>query len=457
MEFKIQNLGYIDDAAIEIGDFTIICGFNNTGKTYLSYALWGFFKTWLNYSNFKFIEDYFKDYEKKGVVEIDLKKHETEIIKAFYNIADNYGKNIQSVFNINEDFFTKTKISTIKAKLSITYDKHFEDKISYNNNFEILLIKKAKSSVIEMNVISETSKLVVLSKTIFLKIFSNFISKNYFQQLFPRPFIITSERTGISLFLKELDFNKNDIINKILRNKTVGEHDMLDILINRVSRYAEPIKSNVDSIRDLSQVAKYKSFISKNKDKQEFKDLIKLWNEIIQGTYKITDNEIFFVPKKERNRDKITLPVYASSSAVKSLLLLDIYIRNIAKVGDILFIDEPELNLHPENQRKLSDLFVRLANLGVKVFITTHSDYLMKELNNLIMLSNVSNKVGLIKKYKYSNISSINKDKVRAYVAEEHGLTKIDISSEGLETDIFDSTAMLMNEAGDDIYYSKDK
>ncbi len=39
MEFKIQNLGYINDAAIEIGDFTIICGFNNTGKTYLSYAL----------------------------------------------------------------------------------------------------------------------------------------------------------------------------------------------------------------------------------------------------------------------------------------------------------------------------------------------------------------------------------------------------------------------------------
>ena len=49
-------------------------------------------------------------------------------------------------------------------------------------------------------------------------------------------------------------------------------------------------------------------------------------------------------------------------------------------------IDEPELNLHPKNQRALARLVVRLVNAGVKVFITTHSDYLVKELNTLIML-----------------------------------------------------------------------
>ncbi len=457
MKFEIQNLGYIDDAVIEIGDFTIVCGYNNTGKTYLSYALWGFFKTWINYSDFKFIDKYFKDYLDKGVVSIDLKKHEKEILKSFSNIALNYGANIQSIFSIGEDFFAKTKITTIEEKLRINYDEHFEEKISFNNGIDILLTKKEKSSIVEMNIFSETSNNVILPKTVFLKIFSDFISKNYFQKLFPRPFIITSERTGISLFFKELDFNKNDVLNKILKKKTLKEHDMLEILINRVSRYAEPIKSNVDNIRDLSQIAKYKSFILKNKDRKEFKELIKLWNEIIQGTYKVTDNEIFFVPQKERNREKVALPIYASSSAVKSLLLLDIYIKNIAKVGDILFIDEPELNLHPENQRKLADLFVRLTNMGVKIFITTHSDYLMKEINNLIMLHNTSDKSNLIKKYKYSNLSSIHKDKINAYVAEEHRLTPIEVSNEGLETDIFDKTAMLMNETGDDIYYSKNK
>ena len=49
--------------------------------------------------------------------------------------------------------------------------------------------------------------------------------------------------------------------------------------------------------------------------------------------------------------------------------------------------DEPELNLHPANQRRIARLFARLVNLGVKVFITTHSDYIVKELNTLIMLN----------------------------------------------------------------------
>ncbi len=40
-----------------------------------------------------------------------------------------------------------------------------------------------------------------------------------------------------------------------------------------------------------------------------------------------------------------------------------------------------ELNLQLENQRRVARLFARLINVGVKVFVTTHSDYIVKELN----------------------------------------------------------------------------
>lgn len=451
MKYNISNLGYIDKATIELGDLTVICGLNNTGKTYLSYALWGFLKTWIKYSEFKFIEEYFREYSEKGTIKIDLTKHEKDIQSSLNSIAEKYEKNIQSVFNISEDSFSKTKFGITDEKFKISYDTYFENKISYNNEYELVVSKKENSSIVELNVLSEKQEQLVLPKSIFINILSTFISSNYFKR-FPRPFIITSERTGISLFLKELDFNKNDLINGILKKQNLKEHDMLDFLFNRVSRYAEPIKSNVDEIRQLSQSSK--SFIAKNTENEDYKEIIRLWNNIIQGTYKVTENEIFFVPKKETNRDKIVLPIYASSSAVKSLLLLDVYIRNIAQQGDILFIDEPELNLHPENQRKLADLFARLANIGLKIFITTHSDYLMKELNNLIMLSKVQDKESLFKKYKYNNLSAIDKQKIRAYVTESHSVIPIEVTDDGLETDIFDATALLMNQAGDDIYYS---
>ena len=46
MTFRFKNLGPIKKADLELGDLTIIAGRNNTGKTYLVYALYGFLKRW---------------------------------------------------------------------------------------------------------------------------------------------------------------------------------------------------------------------------------------------------------------------------------------------------------------------------------------------------------------------------------------------------------------------------
>ena len=37
MKFTIKNTGAIKKAEIEFGDLTILCGKNNTGKTYITY------------------------------------------------------------------------------------------------------------------------------------------------------------------------------------------------------------------------------------------------------------------------------------------------------------------------------------------------------------------------------------------------------------------------------------
>ena len=42
--FRFRKIGPVKDAALELGDLTIIAGRNNTGKTYLTYALYGFLK-----------------------------------------------------------------------------------------------------------------------------------------------------------------------------------------------------------------------------------------------------------------------------------------------------------------------------------------------------------------------------------------------------------------------------
>ncbi|MEZ4888168.1 MAG: AAA family ATPase [Chitinophagales bacterium] len=44
MIFKVKNLGIIEEAEVDLGkDLILLTGHNNTGKTYLAYAIYGLF------------------------------------------------------------------------------------------------------------------------------------------------------------------------------------------------------------------------------------------------------------------------------------------------------------------------------------------------------------------------------------------------------------------------------
>ena len=46
MKFTFKNLGKLDEAIIDLKDLNLVCGTNNTGKTYLLYTIYGFLNFW---------------------------------------------------------------------------------------------------------------------------------------------------------------------------------------------------------------------------------------------------------------------------------------------------------------------------------------------------------------------------------------------------------------------------
>ena len=45
MKVDIKELGYVKNVQLDLGkDLTILCGPNNTGKTYVAYAIYGLMK-----------------------------------------------------------------------------------------------------------------------------------------------------------------------------------------------------------------------------------------------------------------------------------------------------------------------------------------------------------------------------------------------------------------------------
>ncbi len=73
-----------------------------------------------------------------------------------------------------------------------------------------------------------------------------------------------------------------------------------------------------------------------------------------------------------------------SSAMVSELAPLVLLLRGIVKRGDLLIIEEPESHLHPGAQTKIAQTLARLVRAGVRVLITTHSNYLLQQIGNLI-------------------------------------------------------------------------
>ena len=112
-----------------------------------------------------------------------------------------------------------------------------------------------------------------------------------------------------------------------------------------------------------------------------------------------------------------------SSSGVRLLLDLGFYIRHVVNIGDLLVIEEPELNLHPEKQRKLARLLAKLVNHGIKIFITTHSDYIIREFNTLIMLHSKNERIkNIIQREEYNTEETLEKMIFQYILLKKHSL-----------------------------------
>ena len=74
-----------------------------------------------------------------------------------------------------------------------------------------------------------------------------------------------------------------------------------------------------------------------------------------------------------------------TSSMVSELAPLVLFLRGLVNPCDTLIIEEPEAHLHPGAQADMAVVLARLVRAGVKVIITTHSDWLLEEIGNLTL------------------------------------------------------------------------
>ena len=124
----------------------------------------------------------------------------------------------------------------------------------------------------------------------------------------------------------------------------------------------------------------------------------------------------------------------------------------MARRNQLLLIDEPESHLDTANQVRLARLLAPLNSLGLRILVSTHSDNMIKEFNNLPMLNqDLQDRDKLMKKYGYRETEVLREGAVRAYLAGEGGVTVCKVDRFGIDMPMFDTTIDRINRTANEL------
>lgn len=446
MKINFKNLGAVKEATIDLDKKLIVfCGPNNTGKTYVSYAIYGiieglknqFFSTGDIFSKDNLIELI----DKKSVsidLSIDKLYNYNKLVLGFKNNLNSlYGisesevkrlmKDVDVKFLVSKDEFSST-IS--KSEFNITRDLGF---------IELRFVKKRNNStlLIELIKFEEGNIDSIFSDFIGNKIYAIFIRYPAFSS-----HIFSVERNSIYTFSKELSVKRNMLIDEMQKIADSKKMNPFEWMSKRSTRYPLPIRDGLEIAEDI---------VNYQKKESEFASFAnEIESDILNGKVSANkDGEVVFASNKAKSKK---LPIHLSASLVKTLSSVIFYLKYLAKPNDLIIIDEPELNLHPDNQIILIRIFAKLIKKGFRILISTHSDYVIRELNNLIMLSSINNNQKIIDELGYSNDELISSTDVGAYLFKYPNVSstktvvkELEVSYEGFDVDSIDETINKLN------------
>lgn len=337
IKITIKELGAIKDSVVELAPVMVFSGESGLGKSYLAMLCHYFYDMLLDDSR---IDRFFKEkgwvysemqegFKGSGIaVTIDKKELEDWIAKD----AIQYLTYMLNNSNFTGDISVELP-SSVENQITIS----FEEEISGLMNNEDVYVKLSALKLIyrakDETIGSESPFAILLRFGLINSMLGDFkaIKETY---VFPpsRGPVLTEEvapRTGL------YEKFKNDLVK-----------------INRIPPHPE----------------------------EADKDLIALLRNVLEGSVRRTsDNYQYTFNGKE-------IPISAAAASIREIAPLAMLVERTDIKNAVMMIEEPEAHLHPLKQRMMADIMSVMNNGGAYMQITTHSDYFLRRLNELISL-----------------------------------------------------------------------
>ena len=461
MFFRVQNLGPLRDAEIDLSkDLIVLTGPNNSGKTYLAWSVYGLHRMRFGLQAIPVVESWAKALLEAPDHSVDFNElFARDGQEMLATIASDCRSKLHLCFAAGNEQFAGATVSVRSESHGLnsvdprsagivglngeTYLKLFLASADTTTRFFFALFNQfgSRSKVVDLLQLGQGLEAAWGPTTVLLSQGLSAAERAMMPQrvalllrmelarvLFPNSIIFPAERIALNLFAKELTLKRNALVDEMVDADLDEQPEKpLELIRRKAGRYPWPIRDGLTVASDLASLSR---------ERTTFADLADdLERAILGGTVSISEEGEFLYSPGAATESRFA--IHLTASVVKSLTSLVFYFRHLAKKGDFLIIDEPELNLHPENQRKIARILAKAVRRGFKVMISTHSDYVLRELNHLVMLNKLPAEEA--KELGYDPEFALDPTRVGVYLVDEHRAESIPIAETGFSIKTIDA------------------
>ena len=455
IQIAVENFGPIEKADVDIRPLTVFVGESNTGKTYLASLIYALQRAF------------------EGIPRVPWSYYNTSRFDPIY-YSQPADLSTQSVLEETQEALTKLKRTEQLFKFSDLPQWVRDRLLSGSAHFEVL--EDELKRCFDFASVSELARFTK-GQSEAMKVSFQVREEN--QTLWSFNLYNSESGTNVDKFInKDIVLNSEDreIFQKALDVKDQGIPARFLIPVSAKSYYLPAPRGGIMETHGviLSSLVESATRVGLERSSGNatlsgmiadfLKQIInyeegRVSSDEMNGVAKILEDEVLrgeIIVKRPAGgypefryrpqNSEQTLRMSHSSSMVSELAPFVLFLRSIVQLGDTVIIEEPEAHLHPAAQTKIALILARLVRVGVRVIITTHSDWLLEQIGNLVREGEVM-KLG---KNKTEPTVWLTKEEVGAWwFRENKPVTEIPFDAiEGIEPkDYYDVAEELHNNA----------
>ncbi len=423
LELEVADFGPIVRAKVDLRPLTVFIGPSNTGKSYLAILIYALHQVFGGYTYTRFgrirfrgiispalFRRYKRDLSEENIEallklansladdpglrdrdNITLPPQVTDLLRlSFDNLADEVFREIRRCFGIGESHALihreKTRTSRIIMRqkipdqadiaehvISLARKSEFKTMVPAEIRIPVGSMLHRVRDLRERNLFSEDKLPFYRDEMVFefLQSLGDMARPSLFGPLHLPAYYLPADRTGIM-------HAHSVVVSALIANaSTAGLHTAVPT----------PILSGVlaDFLKELIAIAQEGP--ASRKTKRGFGK--KIEDAILGGSVRIEQSPSTNYPRfvYQPHRWKNNLALANASSMVSELAPVVLYLRHIIEPGNVLIVEEPESHLHPAMQVEFTRQLAALADAGFRVIVTTHSEWLLDELANIVRRS----------------------------------------------------------------------